>query len=127
MISKYKIKYYNLFMIFLLISCSQKESNQDQLKILTWGPQNKVIGEVPNIQPNGDIGLWIEVSGKSKDSYSVIFNDKQLETVNAAENLITAAIPIGYTESIGEKDIYIEEIGSNNKIFVGKFITRNPD
>lgn len=110
--------------VLVAAGCSG-ESRDLELKVGNWGPQSKVVGEIPNRQPKGEIGLWIQVTGKKKVEYDVIFDGKPLGIVGGDTDLITAAIPVELTEAVGAKDIYIQEIVTGKRFFVGKFVT-NP-
>ena len=34
-----------------------------ELKVINWGPQSAPVGTVPNKQPDGNMGIWIQVAG----------------------------------------------------------------
>ncbi|MEE2932851.1 MAG: hypothetical protein VX941_05440 [Pseudomonadota bacterium] len=68
--------------------------NQD-LKLLYWGPDSYSEGALPNIQPNGEVGIWIKIQNLDKlNNPSLIINDNLMLVDLVVEgDLITATLP----------------------------------
>ena len=82
--------------VVIAICCSifmYKVVNNKTLEVYNWGPQETIVGTIPNLQPNGNAGIWIETSltlGLGK--LEVIVNGTSVYT-EISSNLITASIP----------------------------------
>lgn len=97
LIHKYTIKIF-LFTIIVLgvfvITFIYKIASNNTLEIYNWGPQDTIVsGEVPNKQPDGNAGLWIQTSmtiGLGK--LEILVNGESIQT-QIDRTLITGLIP----------------------------------
>jgi hypothetical protein len=81
------------------------------------------IGITPNIQPDGGMGLWIEVSGKKNlGEFQVKFDEKTIEIVGGGDELITASIPILLLQSPGEHIVSLKRVQDGKNFMVGTFL-----
>jgi hypothetical protein len=118
----------NLVRILIVLSlgalaagCSNGSDTSD-LKMSNWGPQSMTIGEIPNKQPTGNMGVWIQVAGKKDGDYQVQFDGHSLEAVGGDANLITAGVPPDLLGAVGTKEITIKEIKTGKTYVAGKFV-----
>jgi len=91
------------------------------LKIENWGPRSMIVGDIPNRQPNGVMGLWILASGvPDLGRVHVSFNGQPAVTTVSGKGMTAAIFPEQLTRP-GKKEVVIKQI-STGKIFpVGVF------
>lgn len=93
-----------------------------KLKIINWGPQSTTLGVVPNPQPGGSAGIWIQVSGDAEiGEVQVMFDGQPAKSTSAAPGLITAAISVDSFASLGAKKISIKQTATKSIAPVGDF------
>lgn len=93
-----------------------------ELKVVNWGPQSAKIGTNPNKQPDGSIGIWIEVSGtQGLGEAQVLFSGQPAKSTSVQEKLITAAIATDQLAVAGDKEVVIKQIGTGKLFPVGIF------
>lgn len=89
-----------------------------------WGPQSAVSGQVPNVQPDGSMGLWIETlcappSAKlrfGEHLFPLHFNGKALTTL----------IPAELIHQAGEHEVSVLDEATNESFALGEFLIRAP-
>lgn len=91
------------------------------LQVVGWGPQTANVGaEVPNKQPDGQMGLWIKVnSTEGLGEAQVLFGGQAAEKIVVTPDLITAAIPPAWINAAGDKTVEIKQVGSQKTFAVG--------
>lgn len=101
---------------------SSTASPSIELKVSNWGPQSAIFGKNPNKQPDGSMGIWIDVSGmQGLGEAQVLFAGQPAKSTSIQEKLITAAITTDQLAVVGEKEIVIQQIGSGKQFPVGIF------
>lgn len=101
---------------------SQTLSPPLELKIHNWGPQSAEVGTIPNKQPDGGMGIWIEVSGtKGLGDAQVIFGGKLAKASSVQTNLVTASIAPELFEKPGVIKIFIKQSKTGKLFPVGIF------
>lgn len=105
---------------------NQKTSGSDSqimgLKVINWGPQNAENKTNPNMQPDGSMGVWIEVSGtQTIGEAQVLFDGKPAKSTSIQEKLITAAISPAQLVEPGEREVAIKQMATNKITPVGVF------
>lgn len=101
---------------------ARAEASWRKLKIINWGPQSTTLGVVPNPQPGGSAGIWIQVSGDAEiGEVQVMFDGQPAKSTSAAPGLITAAISVDSIASLGAKKISIKQAGTKSIAPVGDF------
>ena len=72
-----------------------KYETKPVLEVLNWGPESYSDRELPNQQPNGDVGIWMEIDNVDKlQSPCLVINDGLVITDLVIEaNLVTALLP----------------------------------
>lgn len=86
---------YTLFIAYKIIT-------NNKLEVYNWGPKTAVTQTIPNLQPDGNAGLWIQTSmTRGLGNLSVHINDKLVRT-EVANKLITASIDKEYFSSKNE-------------------------
>jgi hypothetical protein len=94
-----------------------------KITVSSWGPQTAVAGTNPNKQPDGSVGIWIQVSNTQRlRSAQVIFDEKPASNTSVQDNLITFAIRPEQLKTSGNKKIYIKQARTGRKIPVGVFV-----
>jgi hypothetical protein len=112
-----------IFVIALaLVACSKTEPSSVELKVGNWGPQSTVVKNIPNQGPDGNAGIWIEVSGvQGLGEVQVLFSGKPANKTVVQPKLITAAIgPENFTQ-VGNKEIAIKQVSTGKVFHVGMF------
>jgi hypothetical protein len=98
--------------------------NSDNLDLVvkSWGPNFTDLGVIPNIQPDGGIGLWIEVSDtQGLGNLEVLIGGQKASKTFVQAALITASIPPEIVKNPGKHDVSIRQIGTNKLFSVGVF------
>lgn len=92
------------------------------VKVGDWGPQSAKVGELPNKQPDGTIGLWIQVTGEqSLGEVQVLLGGQPAKATSIQDKLITVSISPDSLAQPGDKEVVIKQV-STGKIFpVGIF------
>ena len=93
------------------------------LQVTAWGPQEAKVGaELPNKQPDGNVGIWIKVnSTEGLGEAQVLFGGQPAEKIAFAPDLVTAAVPAAWFASAGDKEVVIKQVGSQKTFAVGVF------
>jgi hypothetical protein len=121
-----------LFMAALLSACdngtppqqktSATASTSVDLKVGNWGPQSTKVGVIPNQQPDGGMGIWIEVSGtQGLGEAQVLFGGQPAMVTSVQEKGITASIAPEQLTELGKKELVIKQIATNKLFPVGVF------
>lgn len=116
----------------ILSACGKAEqSNQKisveasptfELKVVNWGPQSAKAGTNPNTQPDGSMGLWIEVAGtQGLGEAQVFFAGQPAKLTSIQDKLITAAIGPDQVAVSGVREISIKQVGTGKLFPVGIF------
>jgi len=97
-------------------------SSDLDLDVFNWGPQTAELGTVPNLQADGNMGIWIEVSDTTAlGELQVTFDGKLANSVVVQKKLITVSIASEYLKSPGGKEMVIEQVRGGNKKVIGTF------
>jgi hypothetical protein len=92
------------------------------LKVVNWGPQFAKAGTNPNLQPDGSVGLWVEVAGgQGLGEAQVIFAGKPAKLTTVQDKLITAAVDPLQLSQVGEREVFIKQSGTGKLFPVGVF------
>lgn len=106
----------------LAITAVVSACDKPELRVDNWGPQSTRIGTNPNKQPDGSMGIWIEVSGtQGLGEAQVLFSGKPAKATSIQEKLITAAIPTEQLAELGDKEVSIKQMATNKVYSVGVF------
>lgn len=109
------------FMIF--VSGCDVSPDKFQLKVIRWGPQTTDVVSIPNIQPDGNMGLWIEVADtEGLGDAQVFFAGQPAKITEVREKLILALIPRAQINEVGHKEVIIKQVSSGKKFPVGTFV-----
>jgi hypothetical protein len=101
-----------------------EKSNSDMinLKILNWGPRSTAQGVVPNLQPDGTAGIWIQVAADEElGALQVLVDGKPALSTSVVAGAITAAISADSFNTPGKKEISIKQVFSGKLYPVGVF------
>lgn len=94
-----------------------------ELKIVNWGPQSAKVGTNPNKQPDGNMGVWIEVAGThGLGEAQVIFGGQPAKATSVQEKNVNAAISTEQLSKAGTKEVVIKQIATRKTYVVGTFI-----
>jgi hypothetical protein len=106
----------------VLVACGKTEPSSVDLKVGNWGPQSTVVKNIPNQQPDGSAGIWIEISGAHElGEAQVLFSGEPAKKTVVQSKLITAAIgPENFTQ-VGNKEIAIKQVSTGKVFPVGTF------
>lgn len=93
-----------------------------ELKVGNWGPQSSTAGDIPNKQPDGSLGLWIQVSGEQGlGDMQVLFAGQPAKATAVQDKLITAAISPEQLAQTGNKEVVIKQVSTGKTFSVGTF------
>ena len=96
------------------------------LKVTNWGPQETKVGVVPNPQPDGNMGLWIQVNDtQGLGEVQVLFGGQPGSTAVVVDKVITIAVAPAQLAAAGDKDIVIKQVSSQKAFPVGTFKIAN--
>jgi hypothetical protein len=102
---------------------SDVASNLIELKVINWGPQSTKAGVNPNKQPDGSMGVWVEVvETKGIGDAQALFSGQPTHTVvHEDRKIITFAVSPLQIANPGKKEIVIKQIATNKLFPVGVF------
>lgn len=116
-----KILLLSVLTIAAFISSCSSSSSPNTLKILKWGPDEAKIGTIPNKQPDGKMGIWIDVnSTEGLGDIQILFGGKTMPTA-VQPKLVTAGVATEEFSIKGEKKVEIKIVNTNEIIPVGNF------
>lgn len=93
------------------------------IRIQNWGPQSMSIKSPPNLQSNGQVGLWLKVSGLLDDlDIELRVDDAVMDALILKDDLITTFIPLEVLQSIGSKPIVIVDLKTGASLYVGSLV-----
>jgi hypothetical protein len=118
--------------IILLGACSPSDNGSTAvavtsasaagLRVTNWGPNAAKVGVVPNKQPNGHMGLWIQVdSTQGLGEVQVLVGGHMGSTAVVAEKLITSAFPVEVLAQPGALEITVKQVATGKSFAVGTF------
>lgn len=116
-----------IFVVFVSSCGSNETANSpegilaNKLKVVRWGPEDAKVGVVPNKQPDGKMGIWIEVNSTDGiGDIQVLFGGKPMLTA-VEPKLITTGVPAQEFSAAGEKKVEIQSLQTGESITVGNF------
>jgi len=98
------------------------------LHVEDWGPKETTLGKVPNIQKNGDAGVWVKFKNAIDDGKvcaKIVSEQKCLSSaVDQKKGLITFALEKGMfgTRKVIPIEIVFQE--TNRSLFVGNILVK---
>ncbi len=96
-----------------------KVATNKTLEIYNWGPQETIVGIIPNLQPDGNAGIWIETGiTKGLGKLEVCIDGVPIHT-EVTTNLITASIPKEYFQETKKLTISIQNDDNRIKNIIG--------
>ena len=106
--------------IIFFASCESNNSNT--LKVLKWGPNEVTkIGAIPNKQPDGKMGIWIDVSStEGLGEIQILFAGKP-EPTAVSPKLVTCGVSPEEISIAGDKTIELKIVKTGQVIQVGNF------
>lgn len=106
----------------VVVSGCDVSPDKFELKVIKWGPQSADMGTVPNIQPDGNMGMWIEVADTEGLGDAQLFFADQPVVAYVYEKLITAAIPKEQLSKPGSKVVTVKQTLTGKIFPVGTFV-----
>lgn len=92
------------------------------LKVVQWGPKTTKAGTPFNAQPDGNSGMFVELSGDVPlTKFEGTIGGKPLSGVVASGKVVTATIPAEYLATPGTYPIELIVPAQNARIAVGDF------
>jgi len=108
-----------LALVTFVISCTKEKPD---LQVGNWGPQSMVLGEIPNKQPDGGLGIWIEVTRQEgPDDVQILF-DGVPQVTAFHEKVVTMSVPPKQLTQPGNKEIVIRQVSTGKFLPVGTFV-----
>lgn len=102
---------------------SDVASKSIELKIINWGPQSTKAGVNPNKQPDGSMGVWVEVAEtKGLGDAQALFSGQSTHTVvHEDRKIITFAVSPLQIANPGKNEIMIKQTATGKLFPVGVF------
>lgn len=101
---------------------SAASSTKAELQIIDWGPQSAKVGQIPNKQADGSMGVWISVSNtKEFGEAQVVFGGQPARFTSVQDKAINAAVDGNFLKQAGVKDVAIKQISTGKTFSVGQF------
>lgn len=91
-------------------------------KIEAWGPRSMIVGQIPNVQPDGHLGLWIRIAGEQPLGHVQIQFDGIPRATAVQERLFTTGIPPDLLTRPGKYEITIKQSSTGETLPVGTFV-----
>ena len=92
------------------------------LRVSNWGPNAAQAGVVPNKQPNGHMGIWIQVeSTQGLGEVQVLVGGQVGSVAVVEEKLITSAFPVEMLAKPGALEVAIKQVATGKSFPVGTF------
>ena len=137
--TKFGIKIFCMFgLVIALAGCGKPDASDSKaapaapvaapidLKVTNWGPQETKVGVVPNPQPDGNMGLWIQVNDtQGLGEVQVLFGGQPGSTAVVVDKVITIAVAPAQLAAAGDKDVVIKQVSSQKAFPVGTFKIAN--
>ncbi|MES2025435.1 MAG: hypothetical protein V4448_07755 [Pseudomonadota bacterium] len=93
-----------------------------ELKVVNWGPKSAKVGTNPNKQPDGSMGVWIEVVGtQGLGDAQVLFGGQPAKGTSVQDKNVNAAISTEELIQPGSKDVVVKQISTGKTYPVGTF------
>lgn len=110
---------YIFTIVAFTVSCSSSSDEDKNLKVLKWGPDQVKAGTVPNKQPDGKMGLWIDVSSTEGIGEVQILVEGRPSPTAIQPKTITTGIAPEELSVVGDKKIEIKVNNTGQIIPVG--------
>lgn len=106
---------------------SESTSEAVSLKIINWGPQSAPLGTIHLKQPDGSMGLWVQVvDAQGIGEAQVIFAGEPARSTVVADKVITAAIDPEKLAKPGNIEVAIKQVATGKVLPVGIFVVVDP-
>ena len=93
-------------------------TSEADFKVIDWGPVSCISGNVPNMQPDGSMGIWISVENMSFiKGCELFFGSHPADLTQVGVGLVTAKISKNQILEAGTKEVTLVK-----QIFGGKII-----
>ncbi|MDM0028685.1 hypothetical protein [Variovorax saccharolyticus] len=93
-----------------------------KMRILNWGPRSTPAGTVPNAQPDGAAGIWVQVAdAEDIGDVRMTLDGKPASSTGVSPAAITAAFAPALFGAEGTHEIAIEQLFTGAVIKVGSF------
>jgi len=113
-----------------MVGSSQGRSflKSNDLTIGNWGPQSTVLGVIPNRQPGGEMGVWVQLSGvTANENFTLLLNDEPALITLVQKDLITATISSSMLKEVGKLEVKIINLATDKVITIGYFVILEND
>lgn len=106
-----------------ILSCKTSSDPSDfyNFKVTKWGPDEAKIGTVPNKQPDGKLGIWMDVPSTEEYGELQILFDGQPEPTATTREHVTCGITPEEISGVGEKKVELKQLSTGKIIQVGTF------
>ncbi len=95
------------------------------LQVDSWGPQESTAGAIPNLQLDGNAGLWIKLRQPPQPgNWRVSVDGVPANNTNVAADLMTASIDPKVFLTPGKKVVTIYNVADGSASIVGDFVVR---
>lgn len=93
-----------------------------KMRVLNWGPRSTPAGTVPNAQPDGTAGIWVQVADAADiGDVRMTLDGQPASSTGVSPAAITAAFAPALFSAEGDHEIAIEQLFTGTVIKVGSF------
>ena len=116
-----KIILLSVFTIIAFVSSCDSDNSSKPLKVLKWGPNEAKIGTITNKQPDGKMGIWIDVSStEGLGEIQILFAGKPQPSA-VSPKVVTCGVSPEELAVAGDKTIELKIVSTGQVIPVGNF------
>lgn len=102
---------------------SVSASEAAALKVKSWGPKNTPTATTFNLQPDGNSGVFAELTGPVPQTrFTASLGGKPLSAVVASGNVVTATVPKDYLAAPGSYPLELQIPAMDIRIPAGDFV-----
>lgn len=95
------------------------------LQVKAWGPLDGQVGAIPNLQPDGAMGIWIQVeTTRNLGEAQLFIGDQPAKSTTLNGDSIVAAFRPELLGQPGDKPVKLKQLSTGKEFPVGTFIYR---
>jgi hypothetical protein len=93
-----------------------------KMRVLNWGPRSTPAGKVPNAQPDGTAGIWVQVADAGDiGDVRMTLGGQPASSTGVSPATVTAAFSPALFSAEGTHEIAIKQLFTGTVIKVGTF------
>lgn len=101
---------------------AQPQDGGAAFEVQDWGPRNMVLGDIPNRQANGGLGLWLRVNGPCSAGEICLSCGGTDVAVYCSPGLVTAEIPAALLGKVGGYELKLRHVLTDKVTPIGTLV-----